>query len=91
VFYVLRKTQTEANARTAIAKLRGAASVTEISSTTAIQAAALKLRYKLGDADSFAALLAIERKATLVSADPDFEKVGKSLKWRRLQPFRAKP
>jgi predicted nucleic acid-binding protein len=42
--------------------------------------AATKQRYKLGYADSFAAALALESKATLVSADPSFESIGKSLK-----------
>jgi hypothetical protein len=35
----------------------------------------------LGHADSFAAMLAVTLKATLVSADPSFEKLGKTLKW----------
>jgi len=43
-------------------------------------AAALKFRYKLGYADSFAAALALHMHATLVTADPDFAKLGKQLK-----------
>ena len=43
-------------------------------------AAALKFTYKLGFADCFAADLAIRRGATLVTADPDFVKLGKQLK-----------
>jgi predicted nucleic acid-binding protein len=43
-------------------------------------AAALKFIYKLGYADCFAADLAIRRGATLVTADPDFVKLGKQLK-----------
>ncbi len=89
VFYILRKTSTEESALRLIAKVAGLAVVVEVSSETAIQAAELKYRYKLGYADSFAALLAIERKATLVSADPDFEKIGKSLKWMKLRPHRS--
>jgi hypothetical protein len=38
-------------------------------------------------ANSFAAALALASKATLVSADSSFEKVGKSLKWMRLPKF----
>jgi predicted nucleic acid-binding protein len=52
-----------------------------------IEAATLKHGYKIGYADSFAAALALGRKASLVSADPAFEKFGKSLKWLRLPPF----
>jgi predicted nucleic acid-binding protein len=43
-------------------------------------AAQLKFCYKLGYGDSFAAELAIEKGATVVTADPDFAKLGKRLK-----------
>ena len=43
----------------------------------ASRAGALKQKHGLGYADSFAAELAIERGAWLVSADPEFAKVGK--------------
>lgn len=42
----------------------------------AIQAADVKAKYKLYYADSFAAALAIEHKATLVTSDSDFRKLG---------------
>ena len=42
----------------------------------AIQAADLKLNYRMYYADSFAAALAIEHKATLVTSDSDFKKLG---------------
>jgi predicted nucleic acid-binding protein len=42
----------------------------------ACQAADLKARYKLYYVDSFAAALAIEQKAALVTADSDFRKLG---------------
>jgi predicted nucleic acid-binding protein len=45
----------------------------------ATRAAALKQKYNLGYADSFAAELAMERGAWLVTADPEFAKIGKSL------------
>ena len=47
----------------------------------------MKHQFRLGYADSFAAGLALASKATLVSADPSFEKIGKSLKWIRLPKF----
>ena len=40
---------------------------------------ALKQRYNLGYADAFAAELAVERGAWLVTADPEFSKLGKAL------------
>jgi predicted nucleic acid-binding protein len=45
----------------------------------ATRAAALKQKHGLGYADAFAAELAIERGAWLVTADPEFAKVGKTL------------
>ena len=46
----------------------------------ATRAATLKFTYKLGFADCFAAELAIRLGATLVTADPEFSKLGKQLK-----------
>ncbi|MGB8260738.1 MAG: PIN domain-containing protein [Terracidiphilus sp.] len=43
-------------------------------------AALLKMRYKLGLGDSYAAALAIRFGATLVTADPEFARLGKQLK-----------
>jgi len=45
----------------------------------ASRAGALKQKHGLGYADAFAAELAIERGAWLVTADPEFAKVGKEL------------
>jgi ribonuclease VapC len=42
----------------------------------ACQAADIKVKYKLYYLDSFAAALAIEHKATLVTSDSDFRKLG---------------
>ena len=63
--------------------LRTVAHYVESVDTTEEQAtgaATLKFVYKLGYADCFAADLAIRRGATLVTADPDFAKLGKQLK-----------
>jgi predicted nucleic acid-binding protein len=46
----------------------------------ALAAATIKFQYKLGYADSIAALLTMRRRGTLVTADPDFIKFGKQLK-----------
>ena len=46
----------------------------------AIDTAILRIRYKLGLADCFAAELAMRTGATLVTADPEFGKLGKQLK-----------
>ncbi len=45
----------------------------------AFQAADIKAKYKLYYVDSFAAALAHEQKATLVTSDSDFRKLGHSL------------
>jgi predicted nucleic acid-binding protein len=45
----------------------------------ATRAAAIKQKHNLGYSEAFAAELAIERAAWLVTADPEFSKVGKGL------------
>jgi predicted nucleic acid-binding protein len=45
----------------------------------ALKAADIKTKHKLYYADSFAAALAIEHKATLVTSDSDFRKLGNGL------------
>jgi predicted nucleic acid-binding protein len=45
----------------------------------ASQAGALKQKHSLGYADAFAAELALSENALLVTADPEFSKVGKAL------------
>ncbi len=45
----------------------------------ATRAASIKQKHNLGYADAFAAELAIERKAQLVTADPEFTRLGKIL------------
>lgn len=52
----------------------------------ATRAAALKQKHNLGYADSFAAELAIERGAWIVTADPEFAKLGKLLSVSTLPP-----
>jgi predicted nucleic acid-binding protein len=51
-----------------------------IDQTQAETAATLKLHYRLGYADCFAAALAIGRSATLVTADAEFAKLGRKLR-----------
>ncbi|MGA8069861.1 MAG: type II toxin-antitoxin system VapC family toxin [Terriglobales bacterium] len=50
--------------------------VLEATPQRACQAADLKSKHKLYYADSFAAALAIEHRATLVTSDSDFRKLG---------------
>ena len=90
VFYILLKRVGEERAFAYVQTLRHAVTMMDADANRAIQAATLKHRYKLGYADSFAVGLALELRATLVSADPSFEKVGKGLKWMRLPKFEGK-
>jgi uncharacterized protein len=52
--------------------------VLDVTANRARQAADLKVKYKLYFADSFAASLALEHKATLVTSDTDFRRLGHS-------------
>jgi predicted nucleic acid-binding protein len=48
----------------------------DVTPQRALRAAEVKARYKLHYTDSFAAALAIEHKATLVTSDSDFRRLG---------------
>ncbi len=87
VVYTLIRKIGEQRALHYLRVLQHAVSVVEADLSGTVQAATLKHKYNLGYADSFAAALALATKATLVSADPSFENVGKSLKWMRLPKF----
>jgi len=89
VLYTLLKSEPESRVLQMIRQLQQVISIADADVERTTQAAVLKYRYKLGYVDSFAAVLAMEYDATLVSADPSFEKLGKKLKWMRLPRFRG--
>lgn len=90
VFYTLIRNAGELHALNYIRILQNIVTIVEADLERTMEAARLKQQYSLGYADSFAAALALSYKATLVSADPDFEKVGRSLKWMKLPRFSGK-
>ena len=80
VFYIAWRYHGEAKARQAEATLQEMPiTVIAVDRERASRAGALKEKHGLGYADAFAAELAIERGAWLVTADPEFAKVGKGL------------
>jgi len=80
VFYIAWRRHGEAKAWEAEARLQEMPiAVIGVDREQASRAGALKQKYSLGYADAFAAELAIERGAWLVTADPEFSKVGKTL------------
>ena len=80
VFYIAWRRHGEAFAHQAEARLRELPIwVIAADRERASRAGALKQRHGLGYADAFAAELAIERGAWLVTADPEFQKIGKAL------------
>jgi predicted nucleic acid-binding protein len=80
VFYMEWRYRGEVKARQAEASLREMPiAVISVDRERASRAGALKQKHGLGYADAFAAELAIERGALLVTADPEFQKVGKAL------------
>ncbi len=87
VFYIALKYVGEQTAREYVKALQHAVTMVDIDQVSVMEAASMKHQYKIGYADSFAAVLALKTKATLVSADPAFEKLGRSLKWMRLPPY----
>lgn len=52
----------------------------ETDESSAETASVVRLQFKLGYADCFAAVLAMRMQATLVTSDPDFSRLGKELK-----------
>jgi len=80
VFYIVWKCRGEAKAREAEAQLRQLPiAVIGVDRECATRVAALKQKHALGYADAFAAELAMTEGAWLVTADPEFANVGKTL------------
>lgn len=80
VFYIAWRRHGEAKAREAeVRLLELPIAVIAADRERASRAGALKQKHSLGYADAFAAELAIERGAWLVTADSEFSKVGKTL------------
>jgi predicted nucleic acid-binding protein len=81
VFYVIWRHHGERMARTLAAEV-GQLPIKIITADQmrSIRAATIKQKHRLAYADCFAAELAIDQNAALVTSDPDFEKVGKSLR-----------
>jgi predicted nucleic acid-binding protein len=80
VYYLSFRRHGEAKAREVETRLRQLPiTVIAADSDRATRAGGLKTKYNLPYADAFAAELAIERKAWLVTADPEFSNLGKAL------------
>jgi predicted nucleic acid-binding protein len=80
VFYIAWRRHGETQARRVDAEIRDRPiAVIAADRDRATRAAALKQKHNLSYADSFAAELAIEQRASLVTADPEFLKLGKAL------------
>jgi predicted nucleic acid-binding protein len=80
VFYIAWRHHGESKAREAEMRLQEMpVAVISVDWERASRAGALKQKHSLGYADAFAAELAIERGAWLVTADLEFSKVGKAL------------
>ena len=80
VFYTEWRARGEARARQAeAALLEMPIAVIAVDRERATRAGTLKQKHGLGYADAFAAELAMEREAWLVTADPEFQKIGKGL------------
>lgn len=80
VLYVFARYSSPGDARVAIRKIQGLVIFATPDTEQVLAAAEIRYRYKLGLADCFAAELAIRMGATLVTADPEFVKLGKRLK-----------
>jgi len=88
-YYIVMRRLGEAAAAKMISGLRHTISFQPVELELAIDAARLKETYKLAYAARFAAALALRTNGILVSADPSFEKLGRSFKLLKL-PSQAK-
>lgn len=89
VLYVASRTASLERAREAIRKIQTLVACVSPGAEDALAAGEIRLRYKLGLADSFAAELAIRRNATLVTADPEFARLGKKIKLLSLPSYKG--
>ena len=80
VLYILTRYLGNGKARQCIETALAAVEAVPANVQMAMDAASLRSRYKLGLAECFAAELAIRTNAALVTADPEFAKLGKQLK-----------
>lgn len=81
VIYSMRKARGEAEANALARSVeRLPLNIVPVDRDSAARAGELKATYGLGYADCFAASLALDLRATLVTADPDFQRVGNKLK-----------
>ena len=80
VLYILARYFGQEKALLCIDRARRVAEPVPADEQTSIDTGILRIRYKLGLADCFAAELAMRTGATLVTADPEFARLGKQLK-----------
>jgi predicted nucleic acid-binding protein len=80
VIYILARYFGPEKSLMCVDKARRVAEAISVDESIAIDTGILNSRYKLGLADCFAAELALRTGATLVTADPEFAKLGKRLK-----------
>ena len=78
--YTLARMQGLNKAKSDLMTLGGLVELAAVDEALAEAAASVRLHSRLGYADCFAAALALRMKATLVTSDPDFAKLGKQLK-----------
>jgi predicted nucleic acid-binding protein len=81
VFYVIWRRKGETEARRRIQQLVSSPiMIVPAQLAEVLHAAELKAKYRCGYADAFAAALAISKRATLVTADPDLRRFSDKLK-----------
>jgi len=87
VWYILGRETSEAAAERSITELKELGiEFVEVDWKLAREAAAFKSKYRMSFADCFAAALAKERKATLVTGDPEFKQVERIIQLHLLEP-----
>jgi ribonuclease VapC len=88
VYYIVMRYLGEPTAEKTVKALRHVISFIPVELDQAVEAAKIKEQFKMGYADSFAAALTLSMKGTLISADPVFDKLGKSIKLIKLPRYK---
>jgi len=89
VVYVLAKYFPAGDALRLVNGARAVIETMPVDDRVAMDTGTVRVRYKMSLGDCFAAELAMRLGATLVTADPEFAKVGKQLKVLALPPHKS--
>ena len=85
VYYIVRRAESDAEAREAIRDLRGLLTLDVPSEARVLSAAAIKADHAMAYADAFAAATALATSTTLLTGDPELLLPASTWRWQDLR------